>query len=181
MGIQGGAKLNQHLRSMARRIGQGGTLRVGFIDGARYPSTDKATRLRKGVARLNAVGPRNPRNRTFIGPRQPSSAPTLFVATVAFWNNFGTATAPARPFFSNMIQEDSPKWGAALGRIVVHAQYDTKLALSQMGEGIQDKLVRRIVDWPADNAPLTVAIKGFNKGLVDLGIMQRHVGFEVTK
>ena len=180
MAIQGGAKLNRHLVTMARRIGQGGTVRVGFIDGAKYPVTDKVESLRKGVARLNSVGPRNPRSRSFIGPRKPSSSSSVFVATVAFWNNFGTSRAPARPFFSNMITEDSPKWGEALGRIVIHAQYNTKLALSQMGEGIQGKLVQRIVEWPADNAPLTIAIKGFNKGLIHQGIMQRHVGFEVT-
>jgi hypothetical protein len=49
-----------------------------------------------------------------------------------------------------------------------------------MGEGIQGRLVKKIVDWPADNAPLTVAIKGFNKGLIDQGIMQRSTGYEVV-
>jgi hypothetical protein len=79
-----------------------------------------------------------------------------------------------------MIAEDSPTWGAKLGRVAKAAHYDTKLTLARMGEGIQGRLVKKIVDWPPDNAPLTVALKGFNKGLIDQGIMQRSTGYEVV-
>jgi hypothetical protein len=178
--VKGGDKLQKYLFDVARRLGTGGTVRVGFLEGAMYPFTDKASRLRAGVARLHAVGPRKPGARSFVGPRKATVAPPLPVATVAFWNNFGTSRAPARPFFSDMIAEDSPTWGRRLAAVAKAAHYDTKLTLQRMGEGIQGRLVKKIVDWPADNAPLTVAIKGFNKGLIDQGIMQRSTGYEVV-
>ena len=178
--VRGGDKLQRYLFNVAQRLGTGGVVRVGFLEGAMYPFQDKAARFRAGVARLNAVGPRKPGTRAFIGPRKQTLATPLPVATVAYWNNFGTSRAPARPFFSNMIAEDSPTWGRRLARVARATNYDTRLTLARMGEGIQQQLVRRIVEWPADNAPLTVAIKGFNKGLIDQGIMQNSTGYEVV-
>lgn len=178
--VRGGDKLQRYLFNVAQRLGTGGVVRVGFLEGAMYPFQDKATRFRAGVARLNAVGPRKPGTRAFIGPRKQTLATPLPVATVAYWNNFGTSRAPARPFFSNMIAEDSPTWGRRLAAVARATNYDTRLTLARMGEGIQGRLIRRIVEWPADNAPLTVAIKGFNKGLIDQGIMQRSTGYEVV-
>jgi hypothetical protein len=177
--VKGGDKLQQYLLATAKRIGQGGTVRVGFLEGARYPTQDRAARLRKGVAKLNAVGPRKPRQRVFIGPRKQTLSKALPVATVAFWQNFGTSRSPARSFFSDMIAEDSPTWGRKLSKIYKASGYNNKLTLERMGEYIQGRLVKKIVDWPADNAPLTVAIKGFNKGLIDSAVMQNSTGFEV--
>lgn len=177
--VKGGDKLQKYLFNVAQRLGTGGVVRVGFLEGAMYPFQDKASRFRAGVARLNAVGPRKPGTRAFVGPRKQTLAAPLPVATVAYRNNFGTSRAKARPFFSDMIAEDSPTWGRRLAAVAKAANYDTKLTLARMGEGIQGRLVKKIVDWPADNAPLTVAIKGFNKGLIDQGIMQRSTGYEV--
>lgn len=179
--VKGGQKTEKVLFSMARKMGSGGVVRVGFLEGAVYPFQDRTSRLRQGVARLKGTRPRKPGASTSASPRKQTSAAALPVATVAYWNNFGTSRAPARPFFSNMISEDSPTWGKKLGAVAKAANYDAKLTLQRMGEGIADRLVKRIVDWPADNAPLTVAIKGFNKGLVDQGIMQDSVGFEVKQ
>lgn len=178
--VKGGDKLQKYLFNVAQRLGTGGTVRVGFLEGAMYPFQDKTSRLRAGAARLNAVGPRKPGARAFIGPRPKTLTAPLPVATVAYWNNFGTSRAKARPFFSDMIAEDSPTWGRKLAAVAKHVNYDTKLTLARMGEGIQGRLVKKIVDWPADNAPLTVAIKGFNKGLEDQRIMQRSTGYEVV-
>lgn len=193
--IKGGTKLERYLTRTAERLGNGATVRVGFLEGATYPAQERnATKLLKGLDKLNAVGPfqkgakpsrlRDYRKSlklkatTFVGPPQPPIV--LTVATVAFWNNYGTTTAPARPFFTNMIEHDSPNWSAALAKAVLTARYDSRRALRLVGEHINDKLVQSIVDWPADNAPLTVVIKGFNKGLIDKGIMQRSTGYEVV-
>jgi hypothetical protein len=178
--VKGGDRLQKYLFNVAQRLGTGGVVRVGFLEGAMYPFQDTTSRLRAGTARLNATGPRKPTARAFVGPRKKTVTAPLSVATVAFWNNFGTSRAPARPFFSDMIAEDSPTWGRRLAAVAKAANYDTKLTLARMGEGIQGRLVKKIVEWPADNAPLTVAIKGFNKGLIDQGIMQRSTGYEVV-
>jgi len=193
--IRGGTRLEKYLTRTAERLGDGATVRVGFLEGATYPPQErKASKLLKGLDTLNETGPfqkgKKPsrlrdyrkslklKTTTFVGPPQPPIV--LTVATVAFWNNYGTATAPARPFFTNMIEQDSPKWSAELANAVLVSGYDSMKALKLMGVHINDKLVQAINDWPADNAPLTVAIKGFNKGLVDKGIMLRSTDYEVV-
>lgn len=193
--IRGGTKLEQYLTRTARRLGDGATVRVGFLEGATYPPKERrADKLLKGLNTLNQTGPfqkgqkpsrlRDYRKSlklkvpSFVGPPQPPIV--LSVATVAFWNNYGTARAPARPFFTNMIEESSPTWGVQLAKAVLVTGYDSRKALALMGVYINDRLVKAIVDWPADNAPLTVAIKGFNKGLIDKGIMQRSTDYEVV-
>lgn len=156
-----------------------------------YPArTNEADTLLKAVDKLNRVGPfqkgQKPNalrkyranKKSFVGPRQQIILP---VATVAYWNNFGNKRIKKRPFFTDMITEESPKWGAKLASILIKTGYNSANALGRMGEVIQGQLIKKIVDWPADNAPLTVAIKGFNKGLIDKGVMQRSTGVEVIK
>lgn len=104
---------------------------------------------------------------------------TLHVAQVAFWNNFGTSRAPARPFFSNMVRDGSPKWGSEMAAIAKANDFDTTKTLALMGEHIKDQLVKAITDWPADNADSTVQRKGFNKGLIDSTVMQRSADYTV--
>lgn len=174
--INGGQNLQKYLFDAARKLGAGGVVRVGFLENATYPAGAR-----------KALGKRDNKGRAVkLGAKQraglvKAAASPLNVATVAFWNNFGTSRMKARPFFSNMIAEKSPHWGAKLASVAKHSGYDIKLTLSRMGEGIKDQLIKYIVDWPADNAPYTVAKKGFNKGLIEFGIMQRAVDWEVKQ
>jgi hypothetical protein len=194
MAIRGGNQLERVLARTVTKLTSANTVRVGFLEGATYPARSRsADKLLKGLDKLNRVGPFQKGQRpsalrryrasvklkapTFVGPIAP--AIVLSVATVAYWNNFGNARIPARAFFSNMIAEKSPNWGSDLTKVLLAANYDSKIALGRMGVLINDQLVKSIVDWPADNAPLTVAIKGFNKGLIDKGVMQRSTGYQV--
>jgi hypothetical protein len=187
--VVGGGKASKFLYDMAQRLGTGSTVRVGFLENATYPNENQTSRFIKGVADLEKTkrflqgkGPRVLRAGAFVGPRQPkATTAALHVAQVAWWNNYGTKTSRARPFFTNMIEEKSPTWGKTLARVAKKANYDGATTLGKMGEVIEGQLVKAIVDWPADNAPLTIAIKGFNKGLVDRRIMQRSTGYEVLK
>ncbi len=102
------------------------------------------------------------------------------VAQVAFWNEVGTKRAPPRPFMRSMIASKSPRWGIALGLALKRTRYDARAALRIMGEGISGQLVQSIVNWSdPPNAPSTVAAKGFNKPLIDTGLMQRSVDYQV--
>ena len=194
MAIRGGNQLERALARTVTKLTSANTVRVGFLEGATYPARSRsADKLLKGLDKLNRVGPfqkgqrplalrkyranRKVKAPTFVGPIAPATV--LSVATVAYWNNFGNARIPARPFFSNMIAEKSPNWGSDLTKVLLAAGYDSKIALGRMGVLINDQLVKSIIDWPADNAPLTVAIKGFNKGLIDKGVMQRSTGYQV--
>jgi hypothetical protein len=102
------------------------------------------------------------------------------VAQVAFWNEFGTKTAPPRPFFRSMIQEKSPTWGNALRMNLKATDYDAQKTLARMGVGIKDQLVGSINSFTSPAlSPVTVARKGFAKPLVDTSLMLRSVDFEV--
>jgi hypothetical protein len=145
--ITGGQKLGPALKRLATRLGTGGSVRVGFLEGRTYPAGKKGK--------------------------------TLNVAQVAFWNEFGTKKAPARPFFRNTVADLAPTLGARLAKVAKATNYDVKKTLELMGTGIKDRIVKAIVDWPPDNAERTVKKKGFNHGLIDTGVMQRSVDFEV--
>ena len=149
--LNGGGQMNAYLSRLAQRLGRGAAVNVGFLEGATYPADAK--RKRKGG---------------------------LKVAQVAFWNEFGTVRAPARPFFRTVVKQESPGWGVKLAKIAKATGYDSKQTLGQMGEGIKGQIVKSIVDWDVPgNAPYTIAKKGFDKPLIDSGVMQRAVDYVV--
>lgn len=143
--------------------------------GARFAAT-----MRDLTAKL---GPRGALNVGFLeGAKYPATAstPGLPVAQVAFWNEFGTKNAPARPFFRNAIEANSKKWPAQLAAAVKASRYDSRKALGLMGTIVKDQIVKSIVDTTSPPlARSTVARKGFDKPLVDTGVMQRSVDFEI--
>ena len=149
--VQGGEALQRHLNHIALQLGSGAGVRVGFLADATYP----ADAAKKGAP--------------------------LHVAQVAFWDEFGTSRAPMRPFIRNMIASKSPRWGYALGQQLRATDYDSEAALARMGEGIKDQMVKSIVDFKdPPNAAYTIAKKGFNKPLIDTGVMQRSVDYQVV-
>lgn len=143
MAMTGGAKLSAHLAGLAEKLAAGKTLRVGFLETAKYPDGTN-------------------------------------VAQVAFWNEYGTKNAPPRPFFRKTIEAKSSKWGSALGMNLTATGYDTDKAMARVGTGIKDQITQSIVEFQSPgNAPSTVEAKGFNKPLVDTGVMQRSVDFDL--
>lgn len=146
--------MKRTLRRMNTGLNTAKGVSVGFLADARYPSTH-------GIRGT---------------PRSPIS-----VAQNALWQNFGTKRIPPRPFFTDMIENNSPRWGESMAYLARVHNYDAKKVLTNMGLGIKAQLVRSIVEWSdPPNAESTVAIKGFNKPLIDEGIMQNSVDFEVT-
>lgn len=183
--MTGGDKLEAHLKGLAERIKKG-SVSVGFFEDKTYPDDkkEKLQRFLKGLEKMqeSSATQKTRKDKKPKGHRDGGqSGGILHVAQVAFWDEFGTTTSPPRPVFRNMIKENSPKWGKELGSIMKKTTNNSAVALKLMGERIQDQLVKAITDWPADNAPLTVAIKGFNKGLTDSGDMARAVGYKVSQ
>jgi hypothetical protein len=113
------------------------------------------------------------------GATYPDGTP---VAEVAAIQNFGApaANVPARPFFSNMVSQESPEWGRQFGQIMRDTELDAGKGLALMGEGIAGQLRQSIAD--TNEPPLaaaTIARKGFDKPLVDTGHMLASVDKEV--
>ena len=104
------------------------------------------------------------------------------VASVAFMNEYGTSRIPARPFFRRMIDKKSGSWASDMSSLMRHNNMDVGKSLNIMGELIKDSLTNSIATFEGTpNAASTVAHKGFNKPLIDTGVMQRSVGYEVTE
>jgi hypothetical protein len=157
-------KLHRALKSIADKIEKGGSLRVGFLEGAMYPARDNSRFLK-------AIGSK----------AKPTVSPPVSVATVAFWNEFGTIRAPARPFFRSTIAAQSKTWGENLGKAIVYYNYDGETALRALGQAMRDDVEASIQRWTdPGNAPLTIKIKGFDKPLLDSGVLNRSPDFEVV-
>ncbi len=104
------------------------------------------------------------------------------VAMVAAIQNYGAPAKgiPPRPFFSGMVDKESPTWGDRLAKIIKGANYDGQLSLERMGYSIASDLQQSILatNSPA-LAPSTIAAKGFSKPLVDSGHMLNSVEYDV--
>jgi len=145
-------KLKIALDSIADKITNGGTLRMGFLADAKYPAGKD----------IEHAG--------------------LHVAQVAFWNEFGTSRAPARPAFRTTIADNTKRWSDVLAATLPAVDYDGETALRTLGQVMRDDLENSIATWSTPgNAPSTIARKGFDKPLVDTGVMQRAPDFEVVK
>jgi hypothetical protein len=108
--------------------------------------------------------------------------PPLHVAQVAFWNEFGTVRAPARPAFRTTISKQSKEWGDRLGKAVIATNYDGRQALGLLGQSMRDDLENAIAQWSEpSNAQSTIDRKGFNDPLVWTGTMQRAPDYEVKE
>ena len=146
--IAGGDKLAAKLAQIAGKLGSGGTLAVGFLEGATYPSKPDGD--------------------------------SINVASVAFFNEFGTTRAPPRPFFRRMIAAKSPQWGKLLATAAKKHDYDFVQTLNTMGSIIQGELVDSINAFTTPAlAPSTVKRKGFSTPLVDTSKMVNSVDYEI--
>lgn len=104
------------------------------------------------------------------------------VAQVAFWNEYGTSRAPARPFFRTTIEEKSDEWADRLARAAKHYDYDASAVLEAMGESVLEDIQSSITGWTDPrNADSTIAKKGFNKPLVDSNHMHDSVAYRVNE
>lgn len=169
--VKGGDKLQLALVDIALQIDQGGLLRVGFLENATYPQTPRP-KLR---AQYNAR-----RRKGNLRPIRTSTPAAVNVPTVAAWNEYGTGTAPPRPFFRTMIRNKAHEWGPALAIQLRLNDYDLDKSLKVLGEGIAGQLRESIIN--TNSPPLaqsTIARKGFSKPLVDTAHMLMSVDYEV--
>lgn len=171
--LKGGDALERHLKGIAKKLGKGATVAVGFLESETYPGgTYHFTK-----ARLARMSPEAKAFAGFLQGKQKFAGP---VAQVAFWNEFGTKRSPPRPFMRHTVASKSPRWGVALGAALKATNYDTRAALAMLGEKIQGQMRESIQNWttPA-NSKLTRELKGFGTPLRDSGVMMRAVDYQV--
>lgn len=103
------------------------------------------------------------------------------VATVAFWQEYGTYNIPARPFFRTAIKENKKKWLETYKQAFQQHQDGIK-ALEITGTIAKGDIAQSITTFntPA-NSPYTIEKKGSSNPLVNTGFMRSNVDYEVTK
>ncbi|UOO77930.1 hypothetical protein LVJ85_05570 [Neisseria sp. Dent CA1/247] len=104
------------------------------------------------------------------------------VAQVAYWNEYGTAHIPPRPFFRQTIAEHKDEWSDKAAAILRETDGDTQATLAMMGEGVKGQVVETIQNFrDPPNAPSTERKKGFNKPLIDTGTLWRSIDYEMEE
>jgi len=106
------------------------------------------------------------------------------VALIAALNEWGAPShgQPPRPFFRNMIAKNSPQWSDQVRKVLAATDYDVRLTLERMGFLLDRQLVESIDALTSPPlAPATIARKGFDKPLVDSGVMRNSVSHRVTE
>lgn len=101
------------------------------------------------------------------------------VAMVAFWNEYGTRTSPVRAFFRTTVSEQKKNWVLSVQNLMkIHN--DPKQVMGLIGVHMQEQIVQSINTWSdPPNSAYTIAKKGFDKPLVERGIMMRSIKSEV--
>lgn len=103
------------------------------------------------------------------------------VAQAAFWNEYGTATVPPRPFFRNTIAEHKDEWPKQAAEMLEANGGDVRQALADMGEVVKGQIKMTIQDFrEPPNAAATVKQKGFDKPLTNKGTLWGSIDCEVA-
>ena len=101
------------------------------------------------------------------------------VAMVAFWNEYGTRTSPVRAFFRTTVSENKKNWVLSVQNLM-KMHNDPKQVMGLIGVHMQEQIVQSINTWSdPPNSAYTIAKKGFDKPLVERGIMMRSIKSEV--
>lgn len=89
-----------------------------------------------------------------------------YVATVAFWNEFGTKSSPPRPFMRTAIEDHKKEWAKTLGSALSHTDGDIPKSLEFAGMKMQADIQDSIIHGDFEkNSPLTNLLKDrFPKG-----------------
>lgn len=103
------------------------------------------------------------------------------VASVAYWQEFGTLKIPMRPFFRNAITKNSKKWFAILGN-EIKTSGNAEFALNRLGEIAKGDIVQSITALKTPpNAESTIKQKGSSNPLINTGFLRASVNYKVTK
>lgn len=102
------------------------------------------------------------------------------VAQVAFWQEFGTAKIPMRPFLRNAIAKNTRKWGDSVKTALIGTN-DSEKALKMLGEIMRGDIVLSLTNLNTPpNAPSTIKQKGSSNPLIDTGLLRSSISWELS-
>lgn len=104
---------------------------------------------------------------------------------IAFYNEYGTDTIPARPFIASGIDGNRAWLKKELGKAIkAHVEFKMPLLsnLAKVGMVLAGRVKSTGENWTTPpNAPSTIRRKGFNDPLKDTGKMLNSIGFQVFR
>lgn len=107
------------------------------------------------------------------------------VGDVAFYNEHGTVTIPARSFIRDWVDGNIDKIAKEQGEDVMRVittNEKMKTALAKRGKKYRESVIRRILRGiPPPNSPVTIALKGGSIPLIDTGQLVEAIVYEVGK
>lgn len=109
------------------------------------------------------------------------------VLDYAVFNEYGTATIPARPFMRKTADDAERTLGsfaASTAQRVIGGRINANQALDTLGLWYQARIRTSITQawtWAAPNAQSTIKMKGSSKPLIDDGIMRGAINYEKTR
>ena len=164
--MSGGEKFLSYCAKIEGALGAATEVHVGFLENATAgysgPRPKKGTRKRVTKEKTTTV-----------------AVPAAYVAAIQEYGD-PSHNIPARPFFSTMVEKQSPTWGELLAIALKRSDYYSRPALTMVGLKIQEQLKASIVGFDnPPNAASTIAKKGFDNPLIDSHNMLNSVDFVV--
>lgn len=105
------------------------------------------------------------------------------IVEYAAFNEFGTATIPARPFIASTADDKRVSWSAVMDKMVGEAvlgKVSVKYALEIVGQKMESDIKTKITTLrEPKNADSTIALKGSSNPLIDTGTMRNSVRYLV--
>jgi len=135
------------------------------------------------------------RRRSIVKVGFPAGASKSAVIMRAIWNEFGTkggrsgggwgGPIPERPFFRNAMRNNRDKYRAAMkaaARQILADEVTMGSVLRRLGVMAQGDVQASITSLMSPpNSPVTVALKGSAKPLIDTGEMAQAVTYKVEE
>jgi len=186
--LRGGDKLKKALEDLAKKVGRGGSVSIGFFEGQEYPDGTpiaKVASIQEFGAKVEVEAHEQTLYRSLAKDGSLNKGGRFVKAEKS---NFATTHSveaheiiiPPRPFMRNTISEYQDRWGDVLAASLKEADYDLSKSLNAMGEVISDQMRDSLDQIEPGNAPSTIRAKGFDKPLVDTGTMRRAISHEVS-
>jgi len=120
------------------------------------------------------------RSYTKVGLQEGTTADDLSdLVMVGAVNEFGTKRIPARPFIRTTYDDNRGMLFELIDRQydrILRGRATAKMALERIGEWLEGKTKKKIVDIQAPpNAPSTIAKKGSSNPLIDTSQMRQSI------
>lgn len=102
------------------------------------------------------------------------------VAMVGYWNEYGTANIPPRPFFRLAVDNNNHKW-ISIYKQQIQTTNDIKRSLSKVGVIASNDIKKSLTALrEPPNAISTIKAKGSSNPLIDTGTLRNSINWSVV-